>query len=129
MVPEKEIPLPLSRREFLQVVGASAVLSPTLASAAFRADDATVVRHASIGASGMGWADLGSFASHPAFRLAAIAAAGPTRLRRPRALGAPPRRPARARRRRRPGANRAGAREVPRRARLPGLAGAARSRE
>jgi predicted dehydrogenase len=71
--------LTLSRREFLQVVGASAVLSPTLASAAFRPDDATVVRHASIGASGMGWADLGSFATHPAFRLVAIADVDQTR--------------------------------------------------
>jgi predicted dehydrogenase len=62
----------ISRREFLQVVGATAALGPVLASR-LGAQGAEIVRHASIGASGMAWADIESFASHPAFRLVAVA--------------------------------------------------------
>lgn len=61
----------ISRREFLQVVGATAALGPVLAPRLGAATD--VVRHAAIGASGQAWSDLESFASHPAFKLVAVA--------------------------------------------------------
>ncbi len=69
----------LSRREFLQAVGSSAVLVPALGSAVLRAAGGDTVRHASIGASGMAWSDIGSFATHPSFRLVAIADVDRTR--------------------------------------------------
>ena len=63
----------ISRREFIQVVAATAVAGPTLASTRLGAAGESFVRHASIGASGQAWADLESFATHPAFRLVAVA--------------------------------------------------------
>jgi hypothetical protein len=61
----------LSRRKFLQTVGATAAVAPFL-SIASRAAGPTV-RHASIGASGQALGDLLSFAKHPAFDLVAVA--------------------------------------------------------
>src|SRR5262245_54635290 len=61
---------PLSRREFLQGVAATAAAS--LAGARAHAS-ATTVRHASIGASGQALADINALARHPAFDLVAVA--------------------------------------------------------
>ena len=58
--------MPVSRREFLQttVAGAALSLLPRRSYAA-----GTVLRHASIGASGQAMSDLKAFSSHPAFEL------------------------------------------------------------
>ena len=61
----------LSRRAFLQSIGAAAAVGPFLSNAVWAA--APVVRHASIGASGQALSDLLSFAKHPAFDLVAVA--------------------------------------------------------
>jgi len=61
----------LSRRRFLQTVGATAAVGPFL-SIRSRAAGA-MLRHASIGASGQALGDLLSFAKHPAFDLVAVA--------------------------------------------------------
>jgi len=63
--------LPLSRRQFLQLIGATAPLVP-FASLQPRASGPTL-RHASIGASGQALSDLKSFATHPSFDLVAVA--------------------------------------------------------
>jgi predicted dehydrogenase len=63
----------ISRREFLQVVGATAAFGPMLAPRLGAAQAADVVRHAGIGASGQAWSDLESFATHPNFKLVAVA--------------------------------------------------------
>jgi predicted dehydrogenase len=62
---------PVSRRRFLQTVGAGAAAAPFL-SIRSRAAGATL-RHASIGASGQALSDLKSFAMHPSFELVAVA--------------------------------------------------------
>jgi predicted dehydrogenase len=61
----------ISRRQFLQTVGATAAVAPFLSIPARAAAD--TVRHASIGASGQALSDLMSFAKHPAFELVAVA--------------------------------------------------------
>jgi predicted dehydrogenase len=61
----------ISRRQFLTSVAAAAAASPFLAIPSKAAP--TVVRHASIGASGQALSDLMSFANHPAFDLVAAA--------------------------------------------------------
>src|SRR5687768_1677361 len=61
----------VSRRKFLQTVGATAAVAPFL-SIPSRAAAATV-RHASIGAAGQAFGDLQAFARHPAFDLVAVA--------------------------------------------------------
>ena len=61
----------ISRREFLQTVGAAAAVAPFLSIPSRAAGP--VVRHASIGASGQALGDLLSFAKHPAFDLVAVA--------------------------------------------------------
>jgi len=61
----------LSRRAFLQTVGAAAAAAPFLSIRARAAGP--VLRHASIGASGQALGDLLSFAKHPAFDLVAVA--------------------------------------------------------
>jgi Oxidoreductase family, NAD-binding Rossmann fold/Oxidoreductase family, C-terminal alpha/beta domain len=61
----------ISRRRFLQSVGAAAAATPFL-TIPVRAAGPTV-RHASIGASGQAYSDLMSFAKHPAFELVAVA--------------------------------------------------------
>ena len=62
---------PVSRRQFLQLVGATAPLVPFV-SLQPRASGPTL-RHASIGASGQALSDLKSFATHPSFDLVAVA--------------------------------------------------------
>jgi predicted dehydrogenase len=62
---------PVSRRRFLQTVGAAAAVGPFL-SIRSRAAGPTL-RHASIGASGQAFSDVMSFARHPAFDLVAVA--------------------------------------------------------
>src|SRR5258707_4626390 len=62
---------PLSRRRFLQTVGAAAAVGPFL-SIPSGASGATL-RHASVGASGQAFSDVNSFAKHPAFELVAVA--------------------------------------------------------
>jgi predicted dehydrogenase len=62
----------ISRREFLESVAAAAAIAPILRPSRLGAADA-IVRHASIGASGMAWSDIESFATHPAFTLVAVA--------------------------------------------------------
>ena len=61
----------LSRRKFLQTVGATAAVGPFLSIRSRAA--APMLRHASIGASGQALGDLLSFAKHPAFELIAVA--------------------------------------------------------
>ena len=61
----------VSRRKFLQTIGATAAVAPFL-SIPSRAAAATV-RHASIGAAGQAFGDLQAFARHPAFDLVAVA--------------------------------------------------------
>src|SRR5919107_1580053 len=61
----------ISRRKFLQTVGATAAVAPFL-SIPVRAA-APVLRHAGIGASGQALSDLLAFAKHPAFDLVAVA--------------------------------------------------------
>ena len=61
----------LSRRKFLQAVGAAAAVGPFLSIPA-RANGQTL-RHAGIGASGHALSDLLSFAKHPGFDLVAVA--------------------------------------------------------
>jgi len=61
----------LSRRRFLQSLGAAAAVSPFL-SFDTRATAATL-RHASVGASGQALSDLNAFARHPSFDLVAVA--------------------------------------------------------
>jgi predicted dehydrogenase len=61
----------ISRRRFIQNVGAAAALGPFLSIRPQAAG--SVVRHASIGASGQALSDLLSFAKHPAFELVAVA--------------------------------------------------------
>ena len=60
----------ISRRKFLQTVGATAAAAPFLS---IRSRAAPMVRHASIGASGQALSDLLAFARHPAFDLVAVA--------------------------------------------------------
>lgn len=55
----------VSRRKFLQTVGATAAVAPFLSIRPRAA--ATMVRHASIGAAGQAFSDLQAFAKHPAF--------------------------------------------------------------
>lgn len=65
-----------SRRRFLRDVVAAAAAAPFVDFSGLRAEalaKAGQIRHASVGASGMGFADISSFAKHPAFDLAAIA--------------------------------------------------------
>lgn len=61
----------ISRRKFLQTVGATAAVAPFLSIRARAAGP--MLRHASIGASGQALSDLMSFAKHPAFDLVAVA--------------------------------------------------------
>jgi hypothetical protein len=61
----------ISRRKFLQGVGATAAVAPFLSIRPHAAG--SVVRHAGIGASGQALSDLMSFAKHPAFDLVAVA--------------------------------------------------------
>jgi hypothetical protein len=62
---------PVSRRQFLHSVAATAAVAPFLSIRAKTA--APTVRHASIGASGQASYDLSQFAKHPAFELVAVA--------------------------------------------------------
>jgi len=61
----------LTRRKFLQTVGATAAVGPFLSIRSRAA--APMLRHASIGASGQALGDLLAFAKHPAFDLVAVA--------------------------------------------------------
>ena len=63
---------PLSRRQFLRGVAATAAVAPFL-SIPLRGQTVTKVRHASIGTSGQAFSDLNSFSKHPAFDLVAVA--------------------------------------------------------
>jgi predicted dehydrogenase len=67
--------MPITRRRFLQGLAATAAAGPVLISSRAAGAQAApqIVRHASIGASGMAWSDIQSFAKHPAFRLVAVA--------------------------------------------------------
>ena len=62
---------PITRRRFLETVGAAAAAAP-LWSLRSRAAGQTL-RHASIGASGQALSDLKAFATHPCFELVAVA--------------------------------------------------------
>jgi predicted dehydrogenase len=63
---------PVSRRRFLKDAATAAAAAPLLASRTW-AETGRKVRHASIGASGMAFSDVRSFAKHPAFELVAVA--------------------------------------------------------
>ena len=75
----------LSRRQFLQAVAAGAAVSPLMASRPGAAQT-TLIRHASIGASGMGFADIRAFAKHPSFELVAVADVDLSRVERVKEL-------------------------------------------
>jgi hypothetical protein len=75
----------ISRRHFLQAVAAGAALSPFVAPRPGAAQT-TLVRHASIGASGMGLADIQAFAKHPSFELVAVADVDLARVERVKEL-------------------------------------------
>lgn len=75
----------LSRRDFLRSVAAGAAVAPWVGSRLLAAD-IPAVRHASIGASGMGLADITSFAKHPAFQLVAVADVDLARVERVKQL-------------------------------------------
>jgi predicted dehydrogenase len=62
----------VGRRRFLKTLSASAAAVP-LADAVLATQAARKVRHASVGAAGMGLSDIRSFSSHPAFDLVAVA--------------------------------------------------------
>ncbi|BCS34485.1 NADH-dependent dehydrogenase [Luteitalea sp. TBR-22] len=62
----------LSRRRFLHELAAASAAVP-LAARLAQAQAGRKVRHASFGASGMAFADIRSFSSHPAFDLVAVA--------------------------------------------------------
>ena len=65
--------MPLTRRDFLKSAAVGAAVAPWIRRTRLFAADAVKVRHASIGASGMGFADIDSFSKHPAFELVAVA--------------------------------------------------------
>jgi len=75
----------VSRREFLQGLAAAGVIGPVLASGRIHAAADEIVRHASIGASGQAWDDIESFATHPAFRLVAVADVDTSRVEKVKA--------------------------------------------
>ncbi|HEX6464922.1 MAG TPA: Gfo/Idh/MocA family oxidoreductase, partial [Vicinamibacterales bacterium] len=62
---------PVTRREFLQTVAATAAVAPFISVPSRTA--APMLRHASIGASGQAFSDITAFAKHPAFDLVAVA--------------------------------------------------------
>jgi predicted dehydrogenase len=62
-----------SRRSFLKFLGSSAMAAPFVTSGMLAASPNGRLNHASFGASGMAWADLGQLSQHPAFQLAAVA--------------------------------------------------------
>src|SRR3954469_4063981 len=62
---------PVSRRRFLQTVGATAALAPFISTSSKTA--ALTVRHAAVGGAGQAAYDLSQFAKHPAFELVAVA--------------------------------------------------------
>ena len=62
---------PVTRREFLQTVAATAAVAPFISVQPKPAGP--VLRHASIGASGQAFSDIAAFAKHPAFTLVAVA--------------------------------------------------------
>src|SRR3954469_10403292 len=62
---------PVSRRRFLQTVGATAALAPFISTSSKTA--APAVRHAAVGGAGQAAYDLSQFAKHPAFELVAVA--------------------------------------------------------
>jgi predicted dehydrogenase len=63
----------LTRRDFLKGLAAAGAAGSLLPSRLAAAADPIRARHASIGASGMAWSDITSFAKHPAFELVAVA--------------------------------------------------------
>ena len=65
--------MPLTRRDFLKSVAAGAAVAPWIGRRGCSPQMPSKVRHASIGASGMGFADITSFSKHPAFELVAVA--------------------------------------------------------
>src|SRR5215213_5939857 len=62
-----------TRRDFLKTVAAGAAVAPWIGSSRLFAAEAAKVRHASIGAGGMAFADITSFSKHPGFELVAVA--------------------------------------------------------
>jgi predicted dehydrogenase len=62
---------PVTRREFLRTVAATAAVAPFVSVPSRTA--APMLRHASIGASGQAFGDITAFAKHPAFDLIAVA--------------------------------------------------------
>jgi hypothetical protein len=75
----------ISRRQFVKAVAAGAAVSPFVVPRV-HAQDAPRIRHAAIGASGMGFADIRAFARHPAFELVAVADVDLARVERAKEL-------------------------------------------
>ncbi len=62
-----------TRRSFLQTLTVAGLAAPFATRGLLAASPNGKVRHASFGASGMAWADVSEFASHPHFELVAVA--------------------------------------------------------
>ncbi|HWX20871.1 MAG TPA: Gfo/Idh/MocA family oxidoreductase [Candidatus Binatia bacterium] len=66
-------PRSFSRRSFLKGLGATALAAPFVTRGLMAQSPNSVLRHASFGASGMAWSDLGEFGRLKAFELVAVA--------------------------------------------------------
>jgi predicted dehydrogenase len=62
-----------SRRSFLKTIGAGAALAPFVTRDMIARPPMSRLRHASVGASGMAWADISEITSHPNVDLVAVA--------------------------------------------------------
>jgi predicted dehydrogenase len=63
----------ISRRNFLQHISIAGLAAPFVTRNLLAAAPNSVVRHASFGASGMAWSDLGELTRHPSLKLVAVA--------------------------------------------------------
>jgi predicted dehydrogenase len=67
------LPYRLTRRSFLQTLGAAGVAAPFIARHVHAAAPSRTLRHASFGTSGMAWADIQAIMSNPFVKLVAVA--------------------------------------------------------
>ncbi|MEY2880508.1 MAG: hypothetical protein RLZZ15_2888 [Verrucomicrobiota bacterium] len=68
-----QTPRPVSRRRFVQTLGAAAVAAPFFARHLRAQPPSRTLRHASFGASGMAWSDVQAICSNPFVKLVAVA--------------------------------------------------------
>ena len=62
-----------SRRSFIKALAGASLAAPFISTGWAARPPSTVLRHASIGASGMAWSDIQSLSKHPKFELTAVA--------------------------------------------------------